>query len=121
MEDLPSISEGAGGRVTDYRVNDFGAFIRAHRLFPMKAIPEHPPDENLERARTKIYRRSRYFPLTISTTIAYNVRYLDYLLKKITKDELDDNDVLQCKQTIYNVLGSASRGEALALPNMGNR
>lgn len=121
LEDLPSISEGAGGRVTDYRVSDFGAFIRAHRLFPMKVIPEHPPDENLERARNKMYRRSRYFPLTLSTTIAYNVRYLEYLLKKITKDELDENDVLQCKQTIYNVLGSASRGEALALPNMGNR
>ena len=33
-DDPPSISEGFGGRVTDYRVTDFGKFMRANKLAP---------------------------------------------------------------------------------------
>ena len=34
LEDPPSISEGPGGRVTDYRINDFAVLIKTHRLAP---------------------------------------------------------------------------------------
>ncbi|GCB60250.1 hypothetical protein scyTo_0009142 [Scyliorhinus torazame] len=35
LEDPPSISEGCGGRVTDYRITDFGEFMRENRLTPV--------------------------------------------------------------------------------------
>ncbi|OQR77936.1 protein asunder-like [Tropilaelaps mercedesae] len=34
LEDPPSISEGSGGRVTDYRITDFGLFMKEHLLVP---------------------------------------------------------------------------------------
>ncbi|XP_065058146.1 integrator complex subunit 13-like [Rhopilema esculentum] len=34
VEDPPSISEGCGGRVTDYRIEDFGKFMKENRLAP---------------------------------------------------------------------------------------
>lgn len=34
LEDPPSISEGSGGRVTDYRITDFGIFMKEHLLIP---------------------------------------------------------------------------------------
>ena len=34
LEDPPSISEGPGGRVTDYRIQDLGLMMKSHRLAP---------------------------------------------------------------------------------------
>lgn len=122
LEDPPSISEGGGGRVTDYRIADFGNFIQAHRLYPLKPVPDHPLDENLQRARAKLNRHSKYFPLTLGMTIVYNLRqYLDPLLKVIGKDELTENDIIQCRQVIFNLVSLQSRHELLPLPNMGHR
>lgn len=121
MEDLPVILDFVGGRVSDYRVADFAAFMQMHRFFPLKPIPEHKPDESLHRARQKIYRRSRYFPLTANATIVHNIGYMGFLLKKIAKDSLDETEVIQCRQHIFNLLGSASRQEVLPLTNISSK
>ena len=34
LEDMPSISEGPGGRVTDYRITDLGELMKANRIAP---------------------------------------------------------------------------------------
>ena len=122
LEDLPSISEGVGGRVTDYRISDFAKFIRAHQLFPLKATPDRTPDDNLQKARAKLQRNSRYFPITLSRSIVYNVRPLMYpMLNVLTKDELTESDVNQCRQVIFHLIGIHSRQDPLPLPNMGHR
>lgn len=78
LDDPPSLLEGVGGKVTDYRITDFGNLIQSHRLVPLKVTPDRPPDENLLKIRTKLYNRSRYWPLTLGTTILYNVRQVNF-------------------------------------------
>ncbi|XP_055586465.1 protein asunder [Uranotaenia lowii] len=122
LEDPPSISEGGGGRVTDYRINDFGQFMQMHRIVPLKPIPERNPDENLLKMRTKLSKSSRYWPLTLGTTILYNLRqFVDVILVLTQKPELTDEDVLQCQKTVYQLAALEGRQESLALPNMGHR
>lgn len=83
LEDPPSILEGGGGKVTDYRITDFGGLIQSHRLVPLKVIPERLADENLTKCRTKLYNRSRYWPLTLGTTVLYNVRQVSIFVRMI--------------------------------------
>lgn len=77
LEDPPSILEGVGGRVTDYRITDFAVIIQNHKLVPLKPIPERTPDENLLKIRTKLYKHSKYWPLTLGATVLYNVRQVN--------------------------------------------
>lgn len=122
LEDPPSISEGGGGKVWDYRITDYGAFMQINKLVPLKMMPDRPPDENLTKMRTRIARYSRYFPLTLGSTILYNIRvFIEPILSVINKDELTDEEELQCKQCIYSIVGLETRHESLNLPNMGHR
>lgn len=122
FEDPPSISEGGGGKVWDYRVTDFGALMQLNRLVPLKAVNERTPDENLTKMRVKNDRTTKYFPLTLGTTLLYNVRqFIEPILKFIGKTELNEDEVLQCQQSIYSVVGLEARHELLALPNMTHR
>lgn len=120
LEDLPSISEGVGGRVTDYRITDFGNLIKMSKLVPLKNLPERYPDENLGKARTRYFKKTRYWPLTLGNTVLYNVRqFVDPILNFIQKDEMTDEEILQCKQSIFNVVSLETRHEPLQIPNMG--
>lgn len=121
LEDLPSILEGCGGRVTDYRIPDFGAMMQMHKLVPLKVLPEREPDENLHKLRTKLYRHTSYWPLTLGTTLLYNVRqFIDPILNVTTKETVSDEEVLQCQQIIFSIVALESRHEPLALP-IGHR
>ncbi|XP_054725944.1 protein asunder [Anastrepha obliqua] len=121
LEDLPSISEGPGGRVTDYRIADFASFIKAHRFVPLKV--KSKSEENLHKARERLQRRSRYFPLTLNTSLIYNLQrnlnWVPYFLRKISKEDMDKTDETQCQQYIFEIYTAASRGEPLPFPNMG--
>ncbi|EDS33153.1 conserved hypothetical protein [Culex quinquefasciatus] len=122
LEEPPSISEGGGGRVTDYRINDFGQLMQLHRIVPLKVVPERSPDENLLKLRTKLAKNSRYWPITLGGTILYNVRqFVEPILLRTQKPELTDDDVLQCQKIVYNLATLEGRQESLALPNMGHR
>lgn len=117
LEDLPSILEGGGGKVTDYRINDFAAFIQNHKLVPLKVTPDRHADRNLTRLRANSAKRSSYWPLTVSSTIIYNIRqFLEPMLSIIAKDDVADEDVLKCQQIIYNLMSLESRQEPLTLP-----
>ncbi|XP_058813409.1 protein asunder [Topomyia yanbarensis] len=122
LEDPPSISEGGGGRVTDYRINDYGQLMQLHRIVPLKPVPERAPDENLLKMRSKLSKNSRYWPLTLGSTILYNVRqFVETIVALTQKPELTDDEVLQCQKTIYQLAALEGRQESLALPNMGHR
>lgn len=117
LEDLPSILEGGGGKVTDYRINDFAAFIQNHKLVPLKVTPERLPDRNLAHLRANLRKHSSYWPLIVGSTIVYNVRqFLEPMLTIVAKDDVTDDEVLKCQQLIYNLLGLEARQEPLTLP-----
>lgn len=74
LEDLPSVLESNSGKVADYRTNDFAAIIHNFKLIPLKQFADRLPDRNLARLRAKYAKMTKYFPLTASSTIVYNVR-----------------------------------------------
>ena len=122
LEDLPSISEGSGGRIVDYRITDFGNVIKFSKLVPLKLLPDRYPDDNLTNARTRFYRRTRYWPLTLSNTILFNIKqFVDPLLTYTQKEQVTDEELILCKQAIFNLVALETRHEPFPLPNMGNR
>lgn len=122
LEDLPSISEGPGGRVTDYRITDFGNMIKLSKLVPLKLLPDRYPDDNLAKARTRLYRKTRYWPLTLGNTVLHNVRqFVEPLLTCTQKEQVTEDEMIQCKSIIFNLVALEARHEPLPLPNMGNR
>uniref|UniRef100_A0A182XVD6 Protein asunder n=1 Tax=Anopheles stephensi TaxID=30069 RepID=A0A182XVD6_ANOST len=122
LEDPPSISEGGGGRVTDYRIKDFGMLMQQHRLIPLKPMPERQPDESLLKMRTKLSRNSRYWPLTLGRTVLYNIRhFVEPILLLTQKPELSEDEKMMCLKSIYNLSQLEERQETIAMPNMGHR
>ncbi|XP_071784159.1 integrator complex subunit 13-like [Asterias amurensis] len=122
LEDPPSISEGCGGRVTDYRITDFGEFMRENRLAPCQPTPETEEEAPIERAKSQLERMTRLWPMVISNTIIFNMpSHLDPLPTLITKSVLTDDEVLECKKAVYHVVGMETRNEPLPVPTMGSR
>lgn len=79
------------------------------RLIPLKG---KYPDENLLKVRAKIAKMTKYWPLTFSTSIVFNIRqYVDPILIIMAKEELSEEDILQCQQCIYQLVGIESRHE----------
>lgn len=121
LEDPPSISEGSGGRVTDYRINDFGEFMKDHRLAPFKselAEGELP----IEKAKNRLSRQTLYWPMVISHTTIFNMTPpLEPLLSLLKKETLTTDEVIDCKKVIYNLIGMESKGTPLPMPVLGTR
>lgn len=115
LEDPPSITDGPGGRVLDYRIADFAALIKGFRLLPIKSKTKQ--ENNLYKARKRINRSTHYFPLTLNTTIVYNLyRNLPWLpnfLRKIANENMSSNELVQCQQNILELYTLASKDEAL--------
>ncbi|XP_078678571.1 integrator complex subunit 13-like isoform X1 [Branchiostoma floridae x Branchiostoma belcheri] len=121
LEDPPSISEGAGGRVTDYRITDYGDFMKENRLMPYP-VPQEGHILPKKEATAVLERTTRYWPLVISDTIIFNMAsHIDPLPTLITKAALTEDDVLECQKSIYHLVGMESRSEPLPIPAMGTR
>lgn len=117
LEDPPSISEGCGGRVTDYRITDFGTLIQNNRLVPLK----HKPNDQkpIEKMKLRLERHTKYWPMTINSTLLFNLKpYIEPLPQIIIKDKITAEEVVQCKQIIYSLIGLESKHEPLHLPNV---
>lgn len=120
LEDPPSISEGVGGRVTDYRITDFGLLIKQNRLFPVK--PNYASEGALLRTKARLSRHSKYWPLTISSTFIFNLKgIIDPLPAIITKEKITEDETLQCQQVIYHLIGLEKKHEPLHPPSLGQR
>ncbi|XP_054708924.1 integrator complex subunit 13-like [Uloborus diversus] len=121
LEDPPSISEGCGGRVTDYRINDFGEFMKQNRLVPHLGRV-NPHETPIEKAKKKLSRLTQYWPMVISHTTIFNMTsQLSPLLELITKEVLDAKDVTECKKVIYYLVSYESKGTSLPVPTVGTR
>ncbi|XP_043280579.1 integrator complex subunit 13 isoform X2 [Venturia canescens] len=120
LEDPPSISEGCGGRVTDYRITDFGTLMRNNILVPLKRASTDDGEGPLAKMRSRLERHTRYWPISISSTLMFNLRQIiDPLPELMLKEELTKDEVVKCKQLIFGLLHLESKHEALALPSLG--
>uniref|UniRef100_W5NDW4 Integrator complex subunit 13 n=2 Tax=Lepisosteus oculatus TaxID=7918 RepID=W5NDW4_LEPOC len=123
LEDPPSISEGCGGRVTDYRITDFGEFMRENRLTPFTDSKhlEAPDKVPLERAKDQLERHTRYWPMIISQTTIFNMQAVVPLASLIVKESLTEDDVLTCQKTIYNLVDMERKNDPLPISTVGTR
>jgi hypothetical protein len=79
LEDPPSISEGPGGRVTDYRIPDFGVLMKSNRLAPYYGEVNQMEEQPLEKMRERVSRFSKFCPMTISATTIFNMEAVEPL------------------------------------------
>lgn len=124
LEDPPSISEGCGGRVTDYRITDFGEFMKENRLMPVldpRYRMDGTLDVPLERARDQLERHTRYWPMIISQTTIFNMQAVVPLASVIVKESLTEEDVLNCQKTIYNLVDMERKNDPLPISTAGTR
>lgn len=114
LEDPPSISEGTGGRVTDYRINDFAEFMKKNRLVRCYEDPVASPSE---RSIQYLERQTLYWPIIIGNTIMFNLQaQLQRLIELIPKECLTIDEVNECKTAIYQIVNMESKTSALPLP-----
>lgn len=126
LEDPPSISEGCGGRVTDYRITDFGILMQNNTLVPLQSkLTENGTDKigiPINRMKSRLDRQTKYWPITISGTFIMNLRqYIDPLPQLLTKEEMTAEDVTHCKQVISSLAALELKHEPLIQPNTGVR
>ncbi|KAK9885182.1 hypothetical protein WA026_010691 [Henosepilachna vigintioctopunctata] len=122
LEDPPSISEGCGGRVTDYRITDFGLLMKQNTLLPLKSNYLEKNVTPVAEMKSRLNRLTRYWPLTISSTLIFNLKmYIDPLPSIITKETITEEEVYQCKQIIRNLINLENKHEPLHPLNSGQR
>ena len=114
LEDPPSISEGPGGRVTDYRITDAGELMKSNRLAP------YGTSKALGQARAQIARNAHYCPLTISSTTIFNMAVLENLQRIVTQDDMTEEDLTECRKTIFLLLNMENKGDVLPVPVVTN-
>ncbi|KAL4709913.1 hypothetical protein ACJJTC_003876 [Scirpophaga incertulas] len=105
-DDPPALSEGAGGRVTDYRIKEFGALMQLNRLGPLRGSAANG------RARTRLQRHTTYWPLTISSTLIFNLgSVMDPLTRLVVQESLTEEEVDACRSVLLSLLGMETRHE----------
>ncbi|KAF7278183.1 integrator complex subunit 13 asun [Rhynchophorus ferrugineus] len=122
LEDPPSISEGCGGRVTDYRIPDFGLLIKQNTLLPIKTKSSNEIQKPTERVKERLNRQTKYWPLTINSTLIFNLKQcIDPLPSLIVKEKLTTEEEFICKKIIYNLISLETKMEPLHSQNTGQR
>lgn len=123
FDDPPSILDGVGGKVQDYRDSDFNDFIKRNTLTTCKVL-EGARKETiypLHKALNPIKKQTLYWPLISGHTILYNMQpQVARLLACIPKDNLIMENVLECKKNIYDILNMENDGVALSPPTISS-
>ena len=85
LEEPPSISEGPGGRVTDYRVPDFGTIMKKNRMAPYFGEVKAKEVQPIENMRNRLARYTKSSPMVISATTIFNMEVLEPLQQIMTQ------------------------------------
>lgn len=110
LGDAPSISDNLGGKVGDYRMNNFINFIKQHTL----CKPALSIDDPLNRSLNLIKRQTLHWPIVIGHTILWNVpNLLADITTKVPKESMSHADVEECKQAIDGLIKFEKDGQAL--------
>ncbi|XP_078465657.1 integrator complex subunit 13 isoform X1 [Lampetra fluviatilis] len=121
LEDPPSISEGCGGRVTDYRITDFGEFMKENRLAPVPGPLPRAGETPLDRARAQLERHTRYWPMIISQTTIFNMQAVVPLANLVVRASLMEDDVLECQKVVYHLVEMERKSDPLPISTAGTR
>lgn len=106
--DPPSIGDNLGGKVGNYRMNDFVSFMKQHTLTKSHI------DDPLSRTCNLIKRQTLYWPIALGHTILLNVPNLvGELLRRIPKESMSQTDVTECKKAIDDLCKFEKDGQAL--------
>ncbi|GFN84440.1 protein asunder homolog [Plakobranchus ocellatus] len=102
----------------------FGEFMKENRLAPsspalLKRLEGKP---SYVKALEQLEKSSRFWPMVISETILFNIiNNVSPLPQLLLKETLTNDEVLKCKQVIYNVVGMESKNDPLPVPAAGAR
>ncbi|XP_014678017.1 PREDICTED: protein asunder homolog [Priapulus caudatus] len=123
---------GAGNATTGS--TDFGDFMKDSRLAPVEADAQQQQQQQqqeeeedaemkpVRKAKAQLERMTRFWPMVIGETVIFNIlSNLDPLPSLITKEVLDEEDVVDCKKAIYHMVAMEQRNETLAIPMIGTR
>merc|ERR1712142_1292946 len=104
LEDPPSISEGPGGRVTDYRIPDFAHLMRTHRMAPWPGPSAGETIKPISRAKEMLDRATMVFPFTLSNTTIFQMPVVAPMISLLQGDSLTDEGVAECQKIIYQLI-----------------
>lgn len=119
LEDPPSISEGPGGRVTDYRIPDLAHLMRTHRLAPWPGPGAGETSKPTARAKQMLDRATKVFPTTLSSTTIFQMPVVAPMISLLQGDTLTDEGVAECQKIIYQLISMETKGETLPGPLAG--
>ncbi|XP_023342106.1 integrator complex subunit 13 isoform X2 [Eurytemora carolleeae] len=114
LEEPPSISEGPGGRVTDYRINDLADLIKCNQLAPCSGNPED--NSPLLRSHKRLSRFTKVLPLTISSSTLFSMLVFKPLYAALLKENMLEDDLAECRDVIFAIISMENRGEGLPGP-----
>ncbi len=80
FDDPPSIADGSGGRVTDYRVSNFGEFIKECRIAPINPDLINTSTDNSynTQAIVSLQNITKYWPLTYGESILFSAYQVSF-------------------------------------------
>ena len=134
LEDPPSISEGRGGKVTDYRINDFIQFMRANSLGPLGSSSDGKaasggssskvsgsssdvvsssetkdekdgPKGGMLKCKERLKRQSKVWPITLGQSTLFALgQVIEPITKAVVEETMTFDQVLECKQVIINLV-----------------
>jgi len=114
LEEPPSISEGPGGRVTDYRIRELADLIKCNQLAPWHGdVTDSSP---ITRAADRLARFTKVLPSTISSTSLFNMPAFEPLHAALLKETLTEEDLLECRKVIFSIMSMETKGEGLPGP-----
>ena len=146
LEDPPSISEGPGGRVTDYRIPDYGTLMKDNRMAPYYGhVKAQEGQQPIEKMRDRVARYTKSCPMIISATTIFNMEALEPLQKILVQvsssrfyfsslesnqvynivttmyytflqEELSEDNLAECRKIIFSLHSMEHRGELLPVP-----
>lgn len=94
--------------------------MKENKLVPY--LEQASPVTPIEQATHRMERWTQYWPMTISSTIVFNMGvHIEALTKLMVNKELTDDQVIECKKVLYNLLSMESRNEPLPPTCSGHR
>jgi len=114
LEEPPSISEGPGGRVTDYRIRELADLIKCNQLAPF--FGDVKDDTPINRAQKRLARFTKVLPATISSTILFSIPVFEPLHAAMLKESFTDEDLVECKKVIFALMSMEQKSEPLPGP-----
>ena len=107
----PAITEGAGGRRCDYRVNELRSLIRDYVLFPSSRGDDNKIAENM----AHLERETRIWPLVNSDSALYSLPGTSYgmILKLIVQENLTDESKTQIASILNDLIEMERTGNPL--------